>query len=97
MLVRFQIRARGILAFLCRHSVVVGAGYIAVEIVGILSTLGSKSSLLIRRDKVLLLAIPTVPPIAATSQLPTGLWQGSQGSCGRRQSRGVLLSPSLQL
>uniref|UniRef100_G1N073 glutathione-disulfide reductase n=1 Tax=Meleagris gallopavo TaxID=9103 RepID=G1N073_MELGA len=36
-----------------RHSVVVGAGYIAVEIVGILSTLGSKSSLLIRRDKVL--------------------------------------------
>ncbi|POI28014.1 hypothetical protein CIB84_008237, partial [Bambusicola thoracicus] len=35
-----------------RHSVVVGAGYIAVEIVGILSTLGSKSSLLIRRDKV---------------------------------------------
>ncbi|XP_065592527.1 glutathione reductase, mitochondrial [Cyrtonyx montezumae] len=36
-----------------RHSVVVGAGYIAVEIAGILSTLGSKSSLLIRRDKVL--------------------------------------------
>ncbi|OXB58886.1 hypothetical protein ASZ78_012730 [Callipepla squamata] len=35
-----------------RHSVVVGAGYIAVEIAGILSTLGSKSSLLIRRDKV---------------------------------------------
>uniref|UniRef100_A0A8C2TDK0 glutathione-disulfide reductase n=1 Tax=Coturnix japonica TaxID=93934 RepID=A0A8C2TDK0_COTJA len=36
-----------------RRSVVVGAGYIAVEIAGILSTLGSKSSLLIRRDKVL--------------------------------------------
>ncbi|NXB72373.1 GSHR protein, partial [Donacobius atricapilla] len=35
-----------------RRSVVVGAGYIAVEIVGILSTLGSKSSLLIRHDKV---------------------------------------------
>uniref|UniRef100_A0A8C9EK69 Glutathione reductase, mitochondrial n=1 Tax=Pavo cristatus TaxID=9049 RepID=A0A8C9EK69_PAVCR len=34
-------------------SMVVGAGYIAVEIAGILSTLGSKSSLLIRRDKVL--------------------------------------------
>ncbi|PKK18593.1 glutathione reductase, partial [Columba livia] len=36
-----------------RRSVVVGAGYIAVEIAGILSTLGSKSSLLIRHDKVL--------------------------------------------
>ncbi|NXI15338.1 GSHR protein, partial [Irena cyanogastra] len=36
-----------------RHSVIVGAGYIAVEIAGILSTLGSKSSLLIRHDKVL--------------------------------------------
>ncbi|NXV78227.1 GSHR protein, partial [Atlantisia rogersi] len=36
-----------------RRSVIVGAGYIAVEIAGILSTLGSKSSLLIRRDKVL--------------------------------------------
>uniref|UniRef100_A0A8B9PIJ8 glutathione-disulfide reductase n=1 Tax=Apteryx owenii TaxID=8824 RepID=A0A8B9PIJ8_APTOW len=36
-----------------RRSVVVGAGYIAVEMAGILSTLGSKSSLLIRHDKVL--------------------------------------------
>ncbi|KFP91322.1 hypothetical protein N311_06323, partial [Apaloderma vittatum] len=36
-----------------RRSVIVGAGYIAVEIAGILSTLGSKSSLLIRYDKVL--------------------------------------------
>uniref|UniRef100_A0A8C3QDA8 Glutathione reductase n=1 Tax=Geospiza parvula TaxID=87175 RepID=A0A8C3QDA8_GEOPR len=36
-----------------RRSVVVGAGYIAVEMVGILSTLGSKSSLLIRHDMVL--------------------------------------------
>ncbi|KAM6206090.1 glutathione reductase, mitochondrial [Sarcoramphus papa] len=36
-----------------RRSVIVGAGYIAVEIAGILSTLGSKSSLLIRHDKVL--------------------------------------------
>ncbi|NWV82725.1 GSHR protein, partial [Dasyornis broadbenti] len=35
-----------------RRSVIVGAGYIAVEIAGILSTLGSKSSLLIRHDKV---------------------------------------------
>ncbi|NXU95975.1 GSHR protein, partial [Cettia cetti] len=36
-----------------RRSVIVGAGYIAVEIAGILSTLGSKSSLLIRHDTVL--------------------------------------------
>uniref|UniRef100_A0A6I8SI39 glutathione-disulfide reductase n=1 Tax=Xenopus tropicalis TaxID=8364 RepID=A0A6I8SI39_XENTR len=36
-----------------RRSVVVGAGYIAIEIVGILSALGSKASLLIRQDKVL--------------------------------------------
>ncbi|XP_064306727.1 glutathione reductase, mitochondrial [Phalacrocorax carbo] len=36
-----------------RRSVIVGAGYIAVEIAGILSTLGSKSSLVIRHDKVL--------------------------------------------
>ncbi|OCU00106.1 hypothetical protein XELAEV_18005891mg [Xenopus laevis] len=36
-----------------RRSIVVGAGYIAVEIAGILSALGSKASLLIRQDKVL--------------------------------------------
>uniref|UniRef100_H0XNT6 glutathione-disulfide reductase n=1 Tax=Otolemur garnettii TaxID=30611 RepID=H0XNT6_OTOGA len=35
------------------HSVIVGAGYIAVEIAGILSALGSKTSLMIRNDKVL--------------------------------------------
>ncbi|XP_064415496.1 glutathione reductase, mitochondrial isoform X1 [Latimeria chalumnae] len=35
-----------------RRTLVVGAGYIAVEIAGILSTLGSKTSLLIRFDKV---------------------------------------------
>uniref|UniRef100_A0A2I3HC17 Glutathione reductase, mitochondrial n=1 Tax=Nomascus leucogenys TaxID=61853 RepID=A0A2I3HC17_NOMLE len=33
------------------RSVIVGAGYIAVEIAGILSALGSKTSLLIRHDK----------------------------------------------
>ncbi|KAJ7335866.1 hypothetical protein JRQ81_013807 [Phrynocephalus forsythii] len=36
-----------------KRSVVVGAGYIAVEIAGIFSALGSKTSLLIRFDKVL--------------------------------------------
>ncbi|XP_006884188.1 PREDICTED: glutathione reductase, mitochondrial isoform X3 [Elephantulus edwardii] len=36
-----------------RRSVIIGAGYIAVEIAGILSALGSKTSLMIRHDKVL--------------------------------------------
>ncbi|KAH0628491.1 hypothetical protein JD844_009753 [Phrynosoma platyrhinos] len=35
-----------------KRSVIVGAGYIAVEIAGILSALGSKTSLLVRYDKV---------------------------------------------
>uniref|UniRef100_A0AC11CMI8 Uncharacterized protein n=1 Tax=Ovis aries TaxID=9940 RepID=A0AC11CMI8_SHEEP len=34
-----------------RRSVIVGAGYIAVEIAGILSALGSKTSIMIRHDK----------------------------------------------
>ncbi len=37
---------------LCRKTVVVGAGYIAVEMAGILQTLGSDVSLLIRYDQV---------------------------------------------
>ncbi|XP_075717961.1 glutathione reductase, mitochondrial [Rhinoderma darwinii] len=36
-----------------RRSVIVGAGYIAVEIAGILSALGSRAALLVRQDKVL--------------------------------------------
>ncbi|MBN3321106.1 GSHR protein, partial [Atractosteus spatula] len=36
-----------------RRSVIVGAGYIAVEIAGILSALGSKTSMIIRQGKVL--------------------------------------------
>ena len=35
-----------------RKTVVVGAGYIAVELAGILNALGSDTSLLIRYDKV---------------------------------------------
>ncbi|XP_068089689.1 glutathione reductase, mitochondrial [Hyperolius riggenbachi] len=35
------------------RSVIVGAGYIAVEIAGIMSALGSRAALLIRQDKVL--------------------------------------------
>lgn len=40
------------LCFPLSRSVIVGAGYIAVEIAGILSALGSRTSLLIRHDKV---------------------------------------------
>ena len=36
----------------CRRTVVVGAGYIAVELAGILAQLGSETHLLIRHDKV---------------------------------------------
>ncbi|XP_045142821.1 glutathione reductase, mitochondrial, partial [Echinops telfairi] len=43
----FQLEA------LPRRSVIVGAGYIAVEIAGILSALGSETSIMIRHDKVL--------------------------------------------
>jgi glutathione reductase (NADPH) len=38
---------------LCRKTVVVGAGYIAVELAGILAQLGSETHLLIRYDRVL--------------------------------------------
>ena len=35
-----------------RRSVIVGAGYIAIEMAGILHTLGSDATLVIRKDKV---------------------------------------------
>lgn len=41
-----------LLCFCSRRSIIVGAGYIAVEIAGILSALGSRAALLIRQDKV---------------------------------------------
>lgn len=37
----------------CRKTVVVGAGYIAVELAGVLANLGSDTHLLIRYDHVL--------------------------------------------
>lgn len=35
-----------------RKSVIVGAGYIAIEMAGILHALGSDATLIIRKDKV---------------------------------------------
>ena len=40
----------------CRKVVVVGAGYIAVELAGIFNALGSDTSILIRYDEVMFLA-----------------------------------------
>ncbi|XP_074849951.1 glutathione reductase, mitochondrial isoform X2 [Carettochelys insculpta] len=55
-----------------RRSVIVGAGYIAVEIAGILSTLGSKTSLLIRHDKVKSIAKSSLGllEVTVTSSMP---------------------------
>ncbi|NXV62834.1 GSHR protein, partial [Molothrus ater] len=64
-----------------RRSVVVGAGYIAVEMVGILSTLGSKSSLLIRHDKVVLRTFDSLISSNCTQELEnTGVdvWKHTQ-------------------
>ncbi|NXY65022.1 GSHR protein, partial [Callaeas wilsoni] len=64
-----------------RRSVIVGAGYIAVEIAGILSTLGSKSSLLIRQDKVVLRTFDSLISSNCTQELEnTGVdvWKHTQ-------------------
>lgn len=57
-----------------RRSVIVGAGYIAVEIAGILSTLGSKSSLLIRHDKVVPPPVPSCHSPAHRGFLVVSSW-----------------------
>ncbi|XP_054059656.1 glutathione reductase, mitochondrial isoform X2 [Rissa tridactyla] len=64
-----------------RRSVIVGAGYIAVEIAGILSTLGSKSALLIRQDKV-----------KTVTKSPCGLLDVTVTSAvpGRKPTEGVI-------
>ncbi|XP_074444679.1 glutathione reductase, mitochondrial isoform X2 [Larus michahellis] len=64
-----------------RRSVIVGAGYIAVEIAGILSTLGSKSALLIRHDKV-----------KTVTKSPCGLLDVTVTSAvpGRKPTEGVI-------
>ncbi|NXD42794.1 GSHR protein, partial [Copsychus sechellarum] len=76
-----------------RRSVVVGAGYIAVEIVGILSTLGSKSSLLIRHDKVVLRTFDSLISSNCTQELKnTGVevWKHTQVKRVTKSSCGLL-------
>uniref|UniRef100_A0A3Q3WQ50 Uncharacterized protein n=1 Tax=Mola mola TaxID=94237 RepID=A0A3Q3WQ50_MOLML len=63
-----------------KRSVVVGAGYIAVEMAGILSTLGSKTSLIIRQNGVLR-NFDSFISINCTQGLQTSgvdLWKNSQ-------------------
>ncbi|NXX93957.1 GSHR protein, partial [Centropus bengalensis] len=76
-----------------RRSVIVGAGYIAVEIAGILSTLGSKSSLLIRRDKVVLRTFDSLISSNCTQELEnTGVdvWKHTQVKMVTKSPQGLL-------
>ncbi|NWV23075.1 GSHR protein, partial [Origma solitaria] len=76
-----------------RRSVIVGAGYIAVEIAGILSTLGSKSSLLIRQDKVVLRTFDSLISSNCTQELEnTGVdvWKHTQVKRVTKSSCGLL-------
>ncbi|NXC76185.1 GSHR protein, partial [Anhinga anhinga] len=76
-----------------RRSVIVGAGYIAVEIAGILSTLGSKSSLLIRHDKVVLRTFDSMISSNCTQELEnTGVdvWKHTQVKTVTKSSCGLL-------
>ncbi|NXJ85020.1 GSHR protein, partial [Trogon melanurus] len=76
-----------------RRSVIVGAGYIAVEIAGILSTLGSKSSLLIRYDKVVLRTFDSMISSNCTQELEnTGVdvWKHSKVKTVTKSPSGLL-------
>ncbi|KAF1597736.1 UNVERIFIED_CONTAM: Glutathione reductase, mitochondrial, partial [Eudyptes pachyrhynchus] len=76
-----------------RRSVIVGAGYIAVEIAGILSTLGSKSSLLIRQDKVVLRTFDSMISSNCTQELEnTGVdvWKHTQVKTVTKSPCGLL-------
>ncbi|XP_075006460.1 glutathione reductase, mitochondrial isoform X1 [Calonectris borealis] len=75
-----------------RRSVIVGAGYIAVEIAGILSTLGSKSSLLIRQDKVLRTFDSLISSNCTQELENTGVdvWKHTQVKTVTKSSSGLL-------
>ena len=50
---RWMARGSVLYTLFCRKTVVVGAGYIALELAGILAQLGSHTELLIRHKRVL--------------------------------------------
>ncbi|NXU47791.1 GSHR protein, partial [Turnix velox] len=76
-----------------RRSVIVGAGYIAVEMAGILSTLGSKTALLIRKDKVVLRTFDSMISSNCTQELEnTGVdvWKHTKVKMVTRSPSGLL-------
>ncbi|XP_017263497.1 glutathione reductase, mitochondrial isoform X2 [Kryptolebias marmoratus] len=74
-----------------KRSVVVGAGYIAVEMAGILATLGSKTSLIIRQSGVLR-SFDSLISTNCTKELQNNgvdLWKNSQVKCVSKTDRGL--------
>ncbi|XP_041800111.1 glutathione reductase, mitochondrial isoform X1 [Chelmon rostratus] len=74
-----------------KRSVIVGAGYIAVEMAGILSTLGSKTSLIIRQTGVLR-NFDSFISANCTKELQNSgvdLWKNSQVKSVRKTDRGL--------
>uniref|UniRef100_A0AAQ6ICW3 Glutathione reductase n=1 Tax=Anabas testudineus TaxID=64144 RepID=A0AAQ6ICW3_ANATE len=74
-----------------KRSVIVGAGYIAVEIAGILSTLGSKTSLIIRQTGVLR-NFDSIISTNCTKEIQNSgvdLWKNSHVKSVRKTDRGL--------
>lgn len=77
-----------------KRSVVVGAGYIAVEMAGILSTLGSKTSLVIRQSGVLR-SFDSYISTNCTKELQNSgvdLWKNSQVKSVKKMESGLELT-----
>ncbi|XP_075463520.1 glutathione reductase, mitochondrial [Ascaphus truei] len=77
-----------------RRSVIVGAGYIAVEIAGILSALGSRAALLIRQDKVLR-TFDTMISTNCTEELENAgvdVWKHAEVKSVKKTSTGLEIS-----
>ncbi|XP_020779133.1 glutathione reductase, mitochondrial isoform X2 [Boleophthalmus pectinirostris] len=77
-----------------KRSVVVGAGYIAVEMAGILSTLGSKTSLVIRQSGVLR-NFDSLISANCTKELQNSgvdLWKNSQVTSVKKTDSGLELT-----
>ncbi|KAG2466515.1 GSHR protein, partial [Polypterus senegalus] len=73
------------------RTVIVGAGYIAVEMAGILSALGSKTSLILRQGKVLR-SFDSLISTNCTQELEKAgidLWKNSQVKSVRKDDKGL--------
>ncbi|XP_062381310.1 glutathione reductase, mitochondrial isoform X2 [Sardina pilchardus] len=74
-----------------KRSVIVGAGYIAVEMAGILSTLGSKTSVIIRQGEVLR-NFDSFISASCTRELENAgieLWRNTQVKSVRKMNQGL--------